>query len=43
MAAPHGYHGAYLRVDLPSGSAERLELPAEVLRRYVGGSGLGTW
>ncbi|HVJ69097.1 MAG TPA: aldehyde ferredoxin oxidoreductase N-terminal domain-containing protein, partial [Caulifigura sp.] len=36
-----GYHGCYLRVDLTSGSAERVELSGAVLRRFLGGSGLG--
>lgn len=43
MAPPHGYHGAFLRIDLTTGTSERVELPAEVLRRYIGGSGLGAW
>lgn len=43
MAAPPGYHGAYLRIDLTTRTAERIELAADVLRRSIGGSGLGTW
>jgi len=39
----HGYHGAYLRVDLSSGDHARIAIPESVLRRYVGGVGLGTW
>jgi len=39
----HGYHGAYLRIDLATGRAERVALPDEVLARFVGGVGLGTW
>jgi aldehyde:ferredoxin oxidoreductase len=38
-----GYHGRYLRVDLTRGTAEAVEIPAEVLHRYIGGGGLGTW
>jgi aldehyde:ferredoxin oxidoreductase len=38
-----GYHGRYLRVDLSTGAGELIPLPGEVLRRYLGGSGLGTW
>ncbi len=38
-----GYHGAALFVDLASGRAERVPLAEEVLRRFVGGVGLGTW
>ena len=36
-----GYHGAYLRVDLTTGSSERIALDAGLLRDYLGGSGLG--
>jgi aldehyde:ferredoxin oxidoreductase len=36
-----GYHGCYLRVDLSTGSAERVGLSERVLRRFIGGSGLG--
>jgi aldehyde:ferredoxin oxidoreductase len=38
-----GYHGCYLRVDVSQGSVERIPLPEEVLRHYLGGSGLGAW
>jgi aldehyde:ferredoxin oxidoreductase len=41
---PHdipGYHGAYLRVDLTTGSSERMAIDAGMLRAYLGGSGLG--
>ena len=38
-----GYHGRYLRIDVESGQCEAVPLPEEVLRRYVGGVGLGTW
>ena len=36
-----GYHGRYLRVDLTTGSADRVELSDSLLRRFLGGSGLG--
>lgn len=36
-----GYHGHYLRIDVTRGTAERLPLPDSVLRRFIGGSGLG--
>ena len=36
-----GYHGSYLRIDVSSGTAERVPLPEDVLRQYIGGSGLG--
>ena len=38
-----GYHGCYLRVDLTSGQSDLRELAPSVLRRYLGGSGLGTY
>jgi aldehyde:ferredoxin oxidoreductase len=39
----YGYHGRYLRIDLRNGSASWLPLPGSVLRRFIGGVGLGTW
>jgi aldehyde:ferredoxin oxidoreductase len=36
-----GYHGCYLRVDLTTGSSERVPLDPPFLRSYLGGSGLG--
>ena len=38
-----GYHGRYLRIDLNSGTANYVELSESVLRRFLGGVGLGTW
>jgi aldehyde:ferredoxin oxidoreductase len=38
---PFGYHGAYLRINVSTGVAERVPLDDAVLRRYIGGSGLG--
>jgi aldehyde:ferredoxin oxidoreductase len=38
-----GYHGAYLRIDVSNGATRRVPLDAEVLRRSLGGSGLGAW
>jgi hypothetical protein len=38
---PNGYHGCYLRIDVSSGHAERVPLSEEILRHYIGGSGLG--
>src|SRR4029079_3378099 len=32
-----------LLIDLSSGQAESIELPPDILRRFLGGSGLGTW
>ena len=39
---PPGYHGCYLRIDASNGHAERVPLADDVLRQYIGGSGLGT-
>ncbi|MCA8962529.1 MAG: hypothetical protein KDC38_18515, partial [Planctomycetes bacterium] len=39
----HGYHGQYLRVDLSTGTASTIAIPASVLRRVIGGVGLGAW
>ena len=41
--APFGYHGCYLRIDVSDGSVDRIPMPETVLRRFLGGSGLGTW
>src|SRR5262245_6885798 len=38
-----GYHGRYLRIDLGSGAATAVPLPGDVLRRFLGGAGLGTY
>jgi aldehyde:ferredoxin oxidoreductase len=38
-----GYHGRYLRIDLRTGTADWRPLPESVLRRFLGGVGLGTW
>ncbi|MBX3445032.1 MAG: aldehyde ferredoxin oxidoreductase family protein [Planctomyces sp.] len=40
---PGGYHGSYLRVDLATRTWSRESLPDDVLRAFLGGSGLGTW
>ena len=37
----HGYHGAYLRIDVSQGVVERVPLDEALLRQYIGGSGLG--
>jgi aldehyde:ferredoxin oxidoreductase len=36
-----GYHGCYLRIDVSTGRADRVPLSNEMLRQYIGGSGLG--
>jgi aldehyde:ferredoxin oxidoreductase len=38
-----GYHGRYLRIDLTLGTTRWVPLPESVLRRFLGGVGLGTW
>ena len=38
-----GYHGRYLRIDLSTGQTRFVPLPDSVLRRFIGGSGLGTY
>jgi len=39
----HGFHGRYWRYDLGRGQGALVPIPAEVLRRYLGGVGLGAW
>jgi aldehyde:ferredoxin oxidoreductase len=39
----HGFHGRYWRFDLSTGRGEELPLPESVLRRVLGGVGLGAW
>ncbi len=41
--APFGYHGCYLRIEVSTGSVDRVPIPETILRRFLGGSGLGTW
>ncbi len=38
-----GYHGRYVRVDAAAGTSSSEALAPEILRRFVGGVGLGTW
>jgi len=38
-----GYHGRYLRIDVSAGRGSWVALPDDVLRRFIGGVGLGTW
>jgi aldehyde:ferredoxin oxidoreductase len=38
-----GFHGRYFRFDLGAGRGEWVPIPPEVLRRYLGGVGLGVW
>ena len=37
------YHGRYLRIDVSRGSVERVPIAEDVLRQFIGGSGLGAW
>lgn len=39
----HGYHARYLQVDLGPGTGRFIPLDSDVLRQFLGGSGLGTW
>jgi aldehyde:ferredoxin oxidoreductase len=39
----HGYHGRYCRIDLARATREIVPLPEDVLRRFLGGVGLGTY
>jgi aldehyde:ferredoxin oxidoreductase len=43
MSSTPGCHARYLRVDLSTGTSEPLPIPDDVLRHFIGGSGLGTW
>ncbi len=38
-----GYHGRYLRVDVTDGTHQWVPLPEDVLRRFLGGVGVGTY
>jgi aldehyde:ferredoxin oxidoreductase len=38
-----GYHGKFLRIDLGIASGECIALDEAVLRRFLGGSGLGVY
>jgi aldehyde:ferredoxin oxidoreductase len=40
---PGGYFGRALVVDADTGSAHAMAVPESVLRRYLGGAGLGAW
>ena len=43
QGAQCGYHARYLHVDLTQGTGSFVPLASDVLRRFIGGSGLGTW
>ena len=40
---PAGYHGQYLHVDLSCNQSRWVSLPEVVLRRFLGGTGLGVY
>jgi len=42
MSGTGGHHGVLLRVRLDDGTSERVEIAPAILRRYLGGVGLGT-
>ena len=42
MSTP-GYHGRYLKVDLSTEIGEPIAIDESALRRFIGGTGLGTW
>ena len=39
----NGYQGVVALIDLASRSVERIELDESIVRKYIGGSGLGTY
>ena len=39
----NGYHGKVLVIDLGIKSWRRVEIPENVLRSYIGGTGLAAW
>ncbi|MFP6573716.1 MAG: aldehyde ferredoxin oxidoreductase family protein [Pirellulaceae bacterium] len=39
----HGNHGCYLRIDVTSQASESERIDQQALRRFLGGSGLGTY
>jgi aldehyde:ferredoxin oxidoreductase len=43
VTAPGGYFGRALVIDLDGGATESVDLPETVLRRCIGGAGLGAW
>lgn len=43
MSALFGYHGCYLRVNLTDRSHTSVSIPDDVLRDFIGGTGLATW
>ncbi|MCG3135657.1 MAG: putative oxidoreductase YdhV [Planctomycetes bacterium] len=38
-----GWHGSALAADVSSGTSERVPIGRDVLRRFIGGAGLGAW
>lgn len=42
-ATTPGYHGRYLRIDVSTGETYDCPLEEQILRRHIGGVGLGAW
>ena len=40
---PYGYHGQFLRIDATRDCGVFVPIPEDVLRRFIGGSGLGVY
>ena len=43
MPTVPGYHGQYLRIDLSERTSHQVPWPDGVLRKFLGGAGLGAW
>lgn len=43
MSSLPGYHGRCLKIDLSNRSSDVIAIPDDVLKQFIGGSGLGTW
>lgn len=38
-----GFHQKYLKIDVESGSFQEVPISSEILRKFIGGVGLGAW
>ena len=43
MPSLPGYHGRCLKIDVSTRSSVVVDIPNQVLKDFMGGSGLGTW
>ena len=43
MIPLYGYHGVIALVDLAARKVQRMEIDEELARKYIGGSGIGTY